>query len=207
MRLVRALEPRYYTDPGIYRRELSTLFAETWQFAGHVSQLTDPGDYFTFEIAGESLFCVLNEDNDIRTFYNVCQHRAHQLVQGSGNANRIVCPYHSWTYELDVTNHEAELVDPELTDVTSIDFQPLRGNGQDYGNSVFRQATAGFYLVSVEGRTVGTPSAPVNSATLVEEQPAPGRQAGGGGGQIFPAAKPVKPKRATPTPQKARERT
>jgi len=30
----------------------------------------------------------------------VCQHRAHQLVQDSGNAPMIVCPYHAWSYEL-----------------------------------------------------------------------------------------------------------
>ena len=39
----------------------------------------------------------------VRTFYNVCQHRAHELLDGgAGNASRlIVCPYHAWTYELD----------------------------------------------------------------------------------------------------------
>ncbi len=98
---VHALEARYYTDPEIYRKETQGVFANTWQFAGHVSQLQKPGDYFTFEIAGESLFCVLGKDQEIRTFYNVCQHRAHQLLAGDGSANLIVCPYHSWTYELD----------------------------------------------------------------------------------------------------------
>ena len=98
--LVRTLEPRYYTDPGIFRAELQGVLGETWQFAGHSSALERPGDYFAFEIAGESLFCVLDQDREIKTFYNVCQHRAHQLVAGSGNAKQIVCPYHSWTYEL-----------------------------------------------------------------------------------------------------------
>ena len=36
----------------------------------------------------------------IRTFYNVCQHRAHQLVEGEGSTRVVVCPYHAWTYEL-----------------------------------------------------------------------------------------------------------
>jgi phenylpropionate dioxygenase-like ring-hydroxylating dioxygenase large terminal subunit len=39
-------------------------------------------------------------DGQIRTFYNVCQHRAHQLVSGEGSTRVVVCPYHAWTYEL-----------------------------------------------------------------------------------------------------------
>ena len=98
--LVRTLEPRYYTDPEIFRVELEGLLARTWQFAGHVSQVADPGDYFTFSIAGENLFCIRGRDGEIRVFYNVCQHRAHELVRDQGNAKLIVCPYHAWTYEL-----------------------------------------------------------------------------------------------------------
>ncbi len=98
--LTHSLEARYYTDPGIYEAEKAGLFARTWQFAGHVSQVENPGDYFAFEIADESLFCIRGRDGEIRTFYNVCQHRAHQLVQGQGTTRVVVCPYHAWTYEL-----------------------------------------------------------------------------------------------------------
>ena len=37
--LIRTLEPRYYTDPEIFRVEMEGLLARTWQFAGHVSQV------------------------------------------------------------------------------------------------------------------------------------------------------------------------
>ena len=100
-RPIHSLAARYYTDPNIFEIETRGLFASCWQFAGHASQLQAPGDYFTFELAGESLFCVMGRDGGISTFYNVCQHRAHQLVSGSGNARMITCPYHAWTYELD----------------------------------------------------------------------------------------------------------
>jgi nitrite reductase/ring-hydroxylating ferredoxin subunit len=36
----------------------------------------------------------------LRAFYNVCQHRAHELVSGEGNCKVLVCPYHAWSYEL-----------------------------------------------------------------------------------------------------------
>lgn len=97
---VLSLEARYYTDPAIFQAEKYGVLANTWQYAGHVSQLKQPGDFFSFEIAGEALFCIRTRDGEIKGFYNVCQHRAHQLVSGSGNKKVIVCPYHAWTYEL-----------------------------------------------------------------------------------------------------------
>ena len=99
--LLHTLEPRYYIDPDLFRVEQSEIFAKTWQFAGHASQLEKPGDFFAFDLAGQNLFCILGDDAEIRAFYNVCQHRAHELVRGSGNCRKIVCPYHAWNYELD----------------------------------------------------------------------------------------------------------
>lgn len=100
LNLIRSLDARYYTDPKVFRMEQDGLFARTWQFAGHASQVEKPGDYFAFEVAGQSLFCIRGKDDVVRAFYNVCQHRAHELVSGSGHAGLLVCPYHAWTYEL-----------------------------------------------------------------------------------------------------------
>ena len=98
--LIHSLEARYYTDPAIYKAELKGLLSRTWQFAGHASQIPNVGDYFAFEIAGQNLFAIRGRDQVIRTFYNVCQHRAHEMVTGTGNTRVVVCPYHAWTYEL-----------------------------------------------------------------------------------------------------------
>ncbi len=100
-KVIRNLHPRYYTDPEIFRAERNGLLSSTWQYAGHESQVRDQGDFFTFEVAGQNLFCIRDEESTIRAFYNVCQHRAHELVQGRGNKRVIVCPYHAWTYNLD----------------------------------------------------------------------------------------------------------
>ena len=98
---VRALDPRYYTDTAVFVREKERIFWRTWQYAGHVSQVENPGDYLAFDIAGQGLFLVRDGDGTIRAFHNVCIHRAHEVVQGRGNAKRLVCPYHAWTYDLD----------------------------------------------------------------------------------------------------------
>ena len=96
-----SLDGRYYTDPKVFEIEQNGVLAETWQFAGHAATIPNAGDYFTFQLAGEDLFCIRGRDGDIQCFYNVCQHRAHQLVQGDGNAKVLVCPYHAWSYGLD----------------------------------------------------------------------------------------------------------
>lgn len=97
---VRPLPARYYTDPAVYERERTGLLSRTWQFAGHVAEIPKPGDYITFEIAGEPLFCIRGRDGALRAFHNVCQHRAHRLLEGAGATRTITCPYHAWTYEL-----------------------------------------------------------------------------------------------------------
>ena len=78
--VVRTLEAAFYTNESIYQNERNTLFTRTWQYAGHLSWVANPGDYFSFEIAGQGLFCIRDNKNVLHTFYNVCQHRAHQIV-------------------------------------------------------------------------------------------------------------------------------
>lgn len=97
---VHALPPHYYQDPAVFLRERDRVFFRTWQYAGHASQLRETGDYFTFQVLDQSLFCIRDDAGHIRTFYNVCQHRAHELLQGSGNRSTLVCPYHAWSYDL-----------------------------------------------------------------------------------------------------------
>jgi phenylpropionate dioxygenase-like ring-hydroxylating dioxygenase large terminal subunit len=98
--VIRALDARHYTDPAIFRIETEGMLARTWHFAGHASLVERAGDYFTAEVAGQSLVVIRGRDGEVRAFYNVCQHRAHELVSGEGNAKLLVCPYHAWTYEL-----------------------------------------------------------------------------------------------------------
>lgn len=137
---IRTLEARYYTDPEIYRVEKAGLLARTWQFAGHASMLENPGDYFEFELAGESLFCILGRDREIRTFYNVCQHRAHRLVSGAGATRVIVCPYHAWTYELTGALRSG----PNLKSVKGLDRKTIRLAG------VRTEVFLGFIFVNLD---------------------------------------------------------
>ncbi len=92
----------YYSAPEIFEAEKERIFYRVWQLVAHESELSNPGDYVTAEIADQSVFVIRGGDGELRGFYNVCQHRAHELLKGKGNVKAaIVCPYHAWAYETD----------------------------------------------------------------------------------------------------------
>lgn len=97
------LPSRYYIDESIYRKEMEDIFYQSWWYTGHISSLKKTGDYLTTQINDQNLFVVRDKSGELRGFYNVCQHRGHELLSGSGNAAVIVCPYHAWSYNTDGT--------------------------------------------------------------------------------------------------------
>ena len=95
------LPGRYYFDDGIFEREKQAIFNRTWQYACHVTSLAQPGRYFVRDIGDQSVVVLRDREGELRAFHNVCQHRAHRLLDGAGVVgSAIVCPYHAWTYEL-----------------------------------------------------------------------------------------------------------
>ena len=104
----RTLPGYIYSDPQVLEEERRRIFYKSWQLAGHVSEVTQAGDYVTADIAGQSVFVIREKSGKLSAFFNVCQHRAHELLSGKGNVkSAIVCPYHAWAYEFDGTLRKA----------------------------------------------------------------------------------------------------
>jgi Rieske 2Fe-2S family protein len=98
----RSLSQHYFISPEIFVQEQEKIFSKQWMLVGHQSQIPGAGDYFTTEVAGESLIIVRDKRGAIRGFYNVCRHRGSRLIEaGNGQCAAIQCPYHAWTYALD----------------------------------------------------------------------------------------------------------
>jgi glycine betaine catabolism A len=98
----KTLAKRYFVSWEIFAQEQEKIFSTQWVLVGHQSQIAKAGDYFTSEVAGESLIVVRGNNSTIRGFYNVCRHRGTRLREDqSGHASAIQCPYHAWTYGLD----------------------------------------------------------------------------------------------------------
>jgi phenylpropionate dioxygenase-like ring-hydroxylating dioxygenase large terminal subunit len=92
-----------YTDRGFFEAERRHLFAKTWHVVCHVNDVPGAGDYLTLDILGEKFLSLRGSDGVVRSFHNVCRHRASRLADGdSGNCgHRLVCPYHAWSYDLE----------------------------------------------------------------------------------------------------------
>src|SRR5436853_248463 len=90
----------YYVDPAVLERERERVFFKTWQCCGYREQVQNPGDYFTFDLAGEPLL-IVRDTAGLRGFYNVCRHRAGPVAEACGARKVFRCGYHGWTYGLD----------------------------------------------------------------------------------------------------------
>lgn len=94
-----------YSDPGFFQLERERLFRQAWQVVCHVSDVPAAGDFHTLEFLNERVVTLRGVDGRVRSFHNVCRHRAARIADGpSGNCgHRLVCPYHAWSYRLDGT--------------------------------------------------------------------------------------------------------
>ncbi len=91
-----------YNDLDFFQAERKAVFTSSWQIVCHQNDIANTGDWHTLDFLGESIIAVRGKDGLVRAFTNVCRHRGSRLVDGhSGCANRLTCPYHAWTYDLE----------------------------------------------------------------------------------------------------------
>lgn len=97
----RTIPNSWYFDASIAATEAERIFSRSWICVGFAEHVDKPGDYLTFEIAGEPLLVVRGDDGKLRGFFNVCRHRAAPLLtDAQGCVNKLRCRYHGWTYDL-----------------------------------------------------------------------------------------------------------
>ncbi|MCB8883378.1 aromatic ring-hydroxylating dioxygenase subunit alpha [Acidisoma cellulosilytica] len=95
------LPPAVYTSQAFYDLEVEKIFKPEWVCIGHVSMLSKPGDYVSLDLFGEMLVVTHAADGLVRVLSRVCLHRWAPIVEGSGNAKILSCPFHRWGYSLD----------------------------------------------------------------------------------------------------------
>jgi choline monooxygenase len=97
-----ALHPRFYTDASLLELEQELIFERTWQLAGHLSALSEPGSYLTARAGTQPVLVVRDDQHQLRAYRNVCRHRASRLLSGTGRCKGAIrCRYHGWTYRFD----------------------------------------------------------------------------------------------------------
>ncbi len=108
----KALANYFYRSPAVYRRELDKLVFRSWIYAGHTSELSQPGDYLLLAIGEDSLIITRDDSGELRALHNTCRHRGARLCEETrGRRKTLVCPYHGWVYRLDGTLKAAREMD------------------------------------------------------------------------------------------------
>jgi phenylpropionate dioxygenase-like ring-hydroxylating dioxygenase large terminal subunit len=91
-----------FVDDAIYRRELETVFLQSWGFVGHDSEIRKPGDFVTRTLATAPVIVARDDHGKVGVFLNSCRHRGTQVCRAdAGNVRFFVCPYHGWAYQRD----------------------------------------------------------------------------------------------------------
>ena len=84
------------------RLECENLWPYVWQIACRLEELPKVGSYVSYDIVDESILLVRTGEgpHDVKAYHNVCPHRGRRLVDDCGHAQRFVCRFHGWQYNL-----------------------------------------------------------------------------------------------------------
>ena len=96
----RPIPPAVHHSPAFFAHERDRVFTKEWICIGRADEVAAPGDYLTYEVADVPVFATRLADGSVKAFVNACAHRfARLLSEEKGTAEKIVCPYHAWTYD------------------------------------------------------------------------------------------------------------
>jgi p-cumate 2,3-dioxygenase alpha subunit len=95
-----------FLSPEILAFEKERIFERCWIYAGHESEVPNPGDFCSRRVAGRPVILARGDDGRVRVLLNTCTHRGALVCrEQTGNTRTFQCPYHAWTY-----NTRGELV-------------------------------------------------------------------------------------------------
>jgi len=154
----RTLPAGAYTDEAFHAWELAELFRKEWFCVAHVSQLPENGDFVNLDAFGEPLMVVRGKDGAVRVLSRACPHRGMDIMPpgfghdghgcgeardgpGCGHARMFLCPYHSWTFDLDGRLKGA----PEMQQAA--DFDRREWSLREFRSEVWE----GFVFVNLDG--------------------------------------------------------
>jgi len=149
-----------YTSQEFFDWEVENLFKAEWLSVGHVSQLPEIGDFLNLDLLGQPIIVIRDKSNEIRVLSRACPHRGMDIMPpgfgydghgvaerreggtGCGKARLLLCPYHSWTFELDGSLVACpEMKQAEGFDRSDFELEPYRS-----------EVWNGFIFVNLDGK-------------------------------------------------------
>ena len=100
-----------YTSPEVFELECLQVFESQWLCVARADQVAQPGDFLVVDVPHQPIVITRDAAGQLHALSNICLHRAMPLASGSGNTQRLTCPYHLWTYELNGALRSAPMMD------------------------------------------------------------------------------------------------
>jgi phenylpropionate dioxygenase-like ring-hydroxylating dioxygenase large terminal subunit len=90
-----------YTSPDVLERERRRIFGAGAHFLGLSASVPSRGSWRAVDVVDTPLLLWRDKAGRVRLYLNSCRHRGTKIVDGAGQARRLSCPFHAWTYDLD----------------------------------------------------------------------------------------------------------
>lgn len=84
-----------------FQKERQQLFLDTPQVIAFSGELAAPNSYLATMVMDIPVLVTRAEDGKLRAFINACAHRGAPVASGCGEARRLTCKFHGWSYGLD----------------------------------------------------------------------------------------------------------
>jgi anthranilate 1,2-dioxygenase large subunit len=91
---------RVHHDSELYELEMERIFrGPAWSYLCLEAEIAKPGDFRTTWVGDTPVIVSRDKKGEIHAFVNRCSHRGAMIERRvHGNADRLVCLYHRWTY-------------------------------------------------------------------------------------------------------------
>jgi phenylpropionate dioxygenase-like ring-hydroxylating dioxygenase large terminal subunit len=88
-----------YTSASHLQRELAALFHARPLVLCLSGALPGPNTYKAVDMCGTPVLLTRDADGKVHAMANACRHRGVRVADGCGQARRLTCPFHAWTYD------------------------------------------------------------------------------------------------------------
>ncbi|NVI85869.1 Rieske 2Fe-2S domain-containing protein [Actinomadura sp. BRA 177] len=88
-----------YRSAEVFQAERDRIWARSWLYLGHETEVAKPNDFKTRTLGGRPLIFCRDTGGTVQAFLNACPHRGTILCrEREGSSKLFQCFYHAWTF-------------------------------------------------------------------------------------------------------------
>lgn len=96
----REVKMRVLSDAELYQLEMEKIFAKTWVFLAHETEIPNSGDFVQRDMGSDSVLVTRDREGQVHVVLNVCTHRGMKVsTLDVGNTQAHMCIYHGWAFK------------------------------------------------------------------------------------------------------------